>query len=198
MKIAIIGFAAGTALLLAGCSGSSDDDTSAAPDASASPTTTALAGDETKAPDVGNLDDPLCAAASESVDDAEAITSKTSDLTTMLQDPTFLTGGDTAALNQWGNDMLTLVSSTKGFYETGVQETAGEAVNADFATLSTFVTQYSTALAQAAADAKSTTEFMSTISTLFTDSDSQAAVAAAPAAAQNVATYLGTRCDLVG
>ena len=160
MKIAIIGLAAASALLLAGCSGSSDDNTSAAPNTSATPTTTAIAGGT---PDVGNLDDPLCAAASESVD-----------------------------------DMLTLIASTKGFYETGVQETAGEDVNADFATLNTFVTQYSTALAQAAADAKTTTEFVSTISTLFTDSDSQAATAAAPAAAQNVATYLATRCNITG
>ena len=194
MKFAIAGLVAASALLLAGCSGSSDDDNSAAP--SATPTVAAQGDTSTPQPSVGNLDDPLCAAAAQNIDDSASLQSKTGDLTTMLQDPSFLTSGDATALNQWGDDMLTLTGSTKAFYELGVEQTKGDPVNADFVTLSGFVDDYSTALAQAAADAESPKAFMTTIQTLFSDGDVTAASQAAPAAAQNVAAYLGTRCDL--
>lgn len=194
MKFAIAGLVAASALLLAGCSGSPEEDNSAAP--SVTPTVAAQGDTASPAPSVGNLDDPLCAAAAQNIDDSTSVQSKTGDLTAMLQDPSFLTSGDATELNQWGEDMLTLTDSTKAFYVLGVQETQGNPVNADFVTLSSFVQDYSSALAQAAADAESPKAFMTTIQTLFSDDDVTKASQAAPAAAQSVADYLGTRCDL--
>lgn len=194
MKIVstIIVGSAVTALLLAGCSGSPAEEPTGAPNTSADPTTSA------PAPSVGNTDDPLCAAAQENIEKSAELQSKTGDLTEMLQDPSFLTSEDPAALNQWGEDMLVLIESTGSFYELGVSETAGDPVNADFVALGTFVDQYSTTLAQAAADATSPTDFITDVQELFTDSDITAAASAAPAAAQSVATYLGERCDITG
>lgn len=196
MKLAILGLAAGAALLLAGCTSSPEGDPSTSP----SPTSTVVADGSTSspAPTVGNLDDPLCAAAKDNIDAAMALQSKTSDLTTMIQDPTFLTSGDPSALNQWGDDMLTLTASTKSFYQLGVEQTAGEDINADFVALGAFVQNYSIALAQVASDAKSNTDFVASIQTMFSSDDITSAAKAAPAAAQNVATYLGTRCGLTG
>ena len=194
MKIvspAIVGIAV-SALLLAGCSGSPEEEPTGGPTAAETPATSS------PAPSVGNTDDALCAAAQENIDQSMELQSKTGDLTEMLQDPTFLTSEDPAALNQWGADMLVLIDSTKGFYVLGVSETAGDPVNADFVALSTFVDQYSATLAQAAADATSPTDFITDVQELFTDSDVTAAASAAPAAAQNVATYLGERCDITG
>ena len=196
MKYAAIGLVAASVLALAGCSGTPADSPSGAPkpastDVAAGPTSSPITG-------VGNTDDPLCAAAQANIDDSNSLESKTSDLTTMLQDPGFLTGNDTTALKAWGKDMLSLTDTATTFYQTGVDQTKGEAVNADFVTLSTFVDTYTTALAQAASDATSIKDFMSTIQTLFTSDGVTAAVKAAPAAATSVSAYLGTRCGFTG
>lgn len=193
---ALVSFAglAGGVLLLAGCSGAADDTTSPEPaqtDATAAPTSEAD-------PTVGNLDDSLCAAAEASIEVANQLESKTDDLTTMLQDTTFLTTEDATDLNQWGEDMLTLTTKTQEFYQLGVTETAGEDINADFTTLTGFVEKYTIPLAQAAASAETPAEFVTGISDTFSDPDVQSAVSAAPTAAQNVATYLGERCDVTG
>jgi hypothetical protein len=182
--------------MLAGCSSSPSDDTSGDP--APSSTATAVADGSTATPTIGNLDDPLCAAAQQNVEDSQELESKTSDLTEMMQDPTFLTSDDATDLNQWGDDMLVLVGSAQDFYDLGVQETAGDDVNADFQTLSTFVEKYSQTLAQTASDAATPTEFFTTIQDVFSDPDITAAVQAAPNAAQNVADYLGERCDITG
>jgi len=191
VSISIVAIAA-SAPVLAGCSGSPDEDVTGAPTPEQSQTTNA------PAPSVGNTDDPLCAAAQENIAKSEELQSKTGDLTEMLQDPGFLASEDAGELNQWGADMLVLVDSTKGFYVLGVKETAGDPVNADFEKLSTFVDQYSTTLAQAAADATSPGDFITDVQELFSDSDVTAAASAAPSAAQNVATYLAERCGITG
>ena len=196
MKIAIgIAALAATALALTGCSGS-DDDASTAP--TSGPTTVADGPTSSAKPSIGNLDDPLCAAAQESLAVADTLESTAGDLQTMLQDPTFLTSTDVTALNAWGEDMLTLSGKTLTFYQTGVDETAGEDVNADFVALTGFVSDYTITLAQAAADAASPAEFMTTIQTAFADASVQDAATGAPAAGQNVATYLLDRCGQIG
>ena len=196
MKI-VVGIAAlaAAALALAGCT-NSDDDASTAP--SPTPTTVAEGQTSSPAPSVGNLDDPLCAAAQDSVSVATTLESTAGDLEAMLQDPTFLTSDDVSELNGWGEDMLTLSNETLKFYEIGVDETEGEDVNADFAALKGFVSDYTVTLAQAAADAKSPAEFVTNIQTAFADPDVQAAASGAPAAGQNVATYLKERCGIIG
>jgi hypothetical protein len=92
--------------------------------------------------------------------------------------------------------MLELTSSTKDFYVLAVKETQGEDVNADFVILGDFVDKYSIALAKAASAATSPAEFLTTIQTLYSTDDVTAATQAAPAAAQNVGTYLATRCGI--
>ena len=183
-------------LLLAGCSGGSGDNSnSASPSPSHTSTVVAEGPTSSPAPSVGNLDDPLCAAALDNMTDANNLESSTSDLTTMIQDPSFLTG-DAKKLNQWGDDMLELTSSTKAFYVLAIKETKGDDVNADFVTLSDFVEKYSVALANAASTAKTPAEFLTTIQKLYSAEDVTAASKAAPAAAQNAATYLSTRCGI--
>ena len=143
MKIAVgIAALAAAGLALAGCT-NSDDDASTAP----SPTQTTVAEGQTSSPvpSVGNLDDPLCAAAQDSVSVATTLESTAGDLQAMLQDPTFLTSEDVSELNGWGEDMLALSNETLKFYEIGVDETEGEDVNADFAALKGFVSEYTLA-----------------------------------------------------
>ncbi|MCR6711169.1 MAG: hypothetical protein NVV57_00115 [Demequina sp.] len=192
-KIAVT--ALGAILLLAGCSGSSGDESSDAPKPSTTPTAIAEGDGSSPVPSVGNLDDPLCAAALDNITDATNLESQTSDLSEMIQDPTFLTG-DAAKLNQWGDDMLELTSSTKDFYVLAIKETQGEDVNADFVALSDFVEKYSIAMAKAASAAGSPAEFLTTIQTLYSADDVKAASEAAPQAAQNAAEYLSTRCGI--
>jgi len=196
MKIAIFGFVAAAALVLAGCSGDTPADTNTAKPA---PTNTVAAEgpSSTAGPVVGNLDDPLCAAAKANIKDAAALQAKTSELTELMQDPKFLTEGDTTALNAWGDAMLELSDASKAFYALGIEKTTGD-INADFVTLGTFVDKYSTALAQSAADAKDTTDFMTSMQTFFSEEELAAVAQAAPEAAQNVASYLGDLCDTIG
>jgi hypothetical protein len=196
MKIAVFGFVAAASLVLAGCSGDTPADTDT-PNATPTPTAVAAAPTNTAGPAVGNLDDPLCAAAKVNVDDAAALESKTEELTALMQDPTFLTGEDTTALNEWGKDMLGLTESSKTFYALGIEKTTGD-INADFVILGGFVDKYSSALAQAAADAKSTTEFMTSMGTFFSSEELSELATDAPEAAQNVATYLGELCGPIG
>jgi|GEM_PF-2085891 len=192
-----VGIAGAALVVLAGCSGSPDTDATTAPGPTANATTPTVASEaSTPQPSVGNTDDPLCAAAQENLTQAADLESKTTDLTALLQDPTFLTSGDASELNQWGQDMLVMTASTKTFYELGVTETAGEDINADFVTLGAFVEKYSDALANAAADADSPKGFLEDVQQLFGSADVMEAAQAAPAAASNVASYLGTRCEI--
>ncbi|MGC4175696.1 hypothetical protein [Demequina sp.] len=189
--IAVLGVAT-----LAGCSGSTAEETSAAPNPA--PTVQAEGNTSTPTPTVGNLDDALCAAAQESIEVSETLVGRTDDLTAMLSDPSFLTAEDATELNAWGDDMLELSNQTLEFYTIGVQETQGEDINADFAALETFVTKYTITLSQDAADAASPAAFVEKIQVTFTDPDVQDAVSAAPAASARVAEYLATRCGITG
>jgi len=192
MRIAAIAVTA-AALMLAGCS--SDPGTeSPAP----TPDSTIVAGGETSTPTptVGNLDDPLCAAAQESINTSSDLVSRTGDLSEMLQDPAFIESEDPAALNAWGVDMVTLSNDTLTFYDIGVAETSGDPVNEDFATMQGFVTTYTMTLAEAAAAAESPMAFVTEIQETFSDPAVQEAVTGAPAASGRIATYLSTRCDI--
>jgi len=193
------GLTAATILVLAGCSGSPDADPTDAlePTSPTSPTSTAPTNDASaETPSVGNTDDPLCAAALKNFEQANDLNAKTSDLQALLQDPDFLTSGDATELNAWGEDMLAMSSATADFYALGVSETAGEAVSADFETLGAFVESYSTALAKAAADAASPEAFLTSVQEVFASDGVLESAQDAPTAASNVATYLGTRCEL--
>ena len=195
MKLATFGTIAAATLLLAACSGGDEPtDPTGAP--STTPTVIAEGETSTPEPSVGNTDDALCAAAEQNIQDASELEAKTTELTELMQDPEFLTSTDATALNEWGDTMLELTGASQEFYELGVTETQGDPVNADFVTLSSFVELYSTALAVAASEATSTTEFFTDVQGLFTEAEVREIGEAAPTAAQNVATYLGTRCDI--
>jgi len=189
------GLAAG-ALLLAGCSGSPEPEPSTpagTPDITEEPTATATPGIA-----IGNQDDPLCAAAQLSRDDAEALQDTTKELQALLQDPAFLTSDDPKTLNEWGELMLEMNESSIAFYDLAVSETSGEDVDADFVTLSGFVKDYTMGLATAAAEATSPDDFVTKVSETFANPDIQQITAKAPAAAQSVATYIGERCGITG
>lgn len=193
MKLATLGTIAAATLMLAACSGG-DEPTGPTP--SNTPTVIAEGETSTPGPSVGNTDDALCAAAEQNIQDATELEAKTTELTELMQDPEFLTGTDATVLNEWGETMLELTGASQDFYELGIAETEGDPVNADFVTLSSFVELYSNALAVSAAEATSTADFFTDMQDLFTEAEVREIGEAAPTAAQNVATYLGTRCDV--
>ena len=198
MKTATICLFATATLALTACSGSPDPAESVEPTTSATPTVIAEGESSTPEPSVGNTDDPLCAAALQNVEDATALQEKTEELTELMQSSDFLTDDDPTVLNEWGEEMLLLATAGQDFYKVGVAETEGEDVYAYFVTMNDFVETYSKTLAQSAADAESNTEFLTGVSTLFTEAEVVKLGEDAPAAATEIATYLTERCDIQG
>ena len=92
--------------------------------------------------------------------------------------------------------MLLLATAGQDFYKVGVAETEGEDVYAYFVTMNDFVETYSKALALSASEAESNTEFLTDVSTLFTEAEVVKLGEDAPAAAMEIATYLTTRCGI--
>lgn len=194
MKIVTIGFVAAAALALAACSSGEDPTESAEP--STSPTVVAEGETSSPDPSVGNSDDPLCAAALQNIEDATALEEKTTELTELMQTEDFLTDDDPSVLNAWGDEMLLLATAGQDFYKVGIAETEGDDVYAYFVTMNDFVETYSKALALSASEATSNTEFLTDVSTLFTEAEVVKLGEDAPEAAMAIAEYLGTRCGI--
>ena len=160
MKILTIGCIAAATLALAACGGGDDPTTSASPDTSSTPTIAAEGPTSTPEPSLGNSDDPLCAAALKNIEDAADLEAKVGELQTLVQDADFLTKDDPTVLNEWGDELLILVTSGQDFYKVGITETEGDDVNAYFVTMNDFVETYSKALALSASEAKSNMDFV--------------------------------------
>ena len=147
---------------------------------------------------VGNPDDELCAAAEASRADAAELQSAANELTTLIQDPSFIGSDDPTALNEWGSTLRDLSESSLAFYELGTTETKGEDVNADFVALADFVNKYTMTLADTAASASTPAGFLADVSALFNDPAVKDVTTAAPTAAAHVGAYIGERCGISG
>jgi len=194
MKIATVGLTAFATLLLAACSGSPDAPESPAP--SSAPTDVASSETSMPEPTVGNEDDPLCAAAKVSLEASAELEAKVNELQELMSDPSFITSADGSVLNAWGADVLELTAPSKDFYELGVTETEGDAVNADFVAMNAFVDTYTIPLATSAADAGSPGDFFGEMQTLLTDDEVRTALTEAPQAASRIAVYTVARCKI--
>lgn len=194
IRTSIVG-AVCAALVLAGCSSDADDSPSGAvgsPDDSS----TIIAEGTIDPGDIGNIDDPLCASAVDSVEASEELVATSEELNELMSDPDLLTGDDASTLNEWGDSILELTETTNAFYDEAVELTAGEDVNADFVTLQSFVELYSRAIGQAAADAATPQDFFETVGEMFSDEETLAVLEEGPAAAESVAAYMAERCDI--
>lgn len=193
MKTLTIGFIAAATLTLAACSG---DDSSESPEPTTSAPSTIVAEGPTETPDPSVGNDPLCAAALQNIEDATELEAKTTELTELMQSPEFLSEDDPAVLNAWGDEMLLLATAGQDFYKVGIAETEGDDVYAYFVTMNDFVETYSKALALSASEAGSNMDFITDVSTLFTEAEVVKLGEEAPAAAQEIATYLTERCGI--
>jgi len=193
IRLAGLAGAAIGALLLAGCSADADAPTPTPTLTHEGPTS---APSPTPMPTVGNQDDALCAAAQQNLELSTEVLGKSEELQALLQDPAFLTGGDVETLNAWGADMLVLTEDSLSFYDIGVNETAGDPVNEDFAAMKSFIADYSVPLAQLAAEAESPGVFTVQASTIVMQPETREVISAAPAAGQRIAAYLAERCAI--
>lgn len=154
---------------------------------SADPAPTEVAG-----PRIDPNDDPFCVLAAGAHETAQEITAQTEGMNGIIGDA--LTSGDISTVNTWGAELAALDEQMLTFLEEGRPFVETDDIVGAWDTYTTFVQDYSLAVAQEAAVASDTASFTVTLGSIVSDPGLQSAVYFGPAAAGAVGTYITGRC----
>lgn len=174
------------AFALAACSADPE------PASTASASDSAASSEASAAPTSLEANDAFCELAIQTVPLADEITAQTAGMQELIS--TALATGDITAVNTWGSELATLDEQMLEFYAEGRQYLEGEAIEAQWTTMESFIRDYSLVLAQRAATSSDTQSFVAAMAEISTADGVAQLLVDGPAAASEIRVYIDDRC----
>ena len=191
---AVVCSIAGIGLMLGACSGASTSSTSV-PDVSSTTGVVPTSTQSAVAPG-GAVTGDFCSQAVASIAASKETTTATDGLNSAIVDPKNFTSGDMTSIHELSQKVLDSAKVASSFYASGAANATDPDAKAAFKGLSDFVTQYSVPLAQAGLDAKSMSDYVTSVTSMVADPTLTPLLQQVPNWAVVVANYTEKECNI--
>jgi hypothetical protein len=190
----ILGAIAGLGLTLGACSSGSSSTTSVPdPSSTAGPVATSTQG--AGAPS-GAASGDFCSQAVASIAASKETTTATDKLDSAISDPKSFTSGDMTSIHELSQKILDSAKVASAFYASGAANATDPDAKAAFKGLSDFTAQYSVPLAQAGLDAKSMSDYVTSMTSMVANPELTPLLEKVPEWAVVISNYTQKECNI--